>query len=205
MTRFTDVGVKAQIAQHLYPKRWLPVPLLLTVLTARAIPPPPPAPPQLREARMTVTIQMVEASHGRVTKITELCKVSGRIPVYADDGYATRANGRAISGCKMLWKGQYLNVSVQGAIAISHGPVTFAFASVSIVPPDAVPLCPEVCGPQPLADSSGEIRVTGNPKSIQFSLNPNTVSLLNAKPTVWFEANVVAEGQGRTFTAKIER
>jgi hypothetical protein len=148
---------------------------------------------------MTVTIQMIEASHGRVTKITELCKVSGKIPVYADDGGATRSNGRDISGCRMLWKGQNLNVSVRGAIAISRGPVTFAFASVSIIPPDAVPLCPEMCGPQPLADSRGEIRINGNPKSIQFSLNPNLVSLLNAKPTVWLEADVVAESRGRTL------
>lgn len=88
---------------------------------------------------------------------------------------------------------------MRGAIAISHGPVTFAFASVSVVPPDAVPLCPEMCGPQPLADSGGEIRIRGNAKSIEFSLNPNPVSLLNAQPTVWLEADVVAESQRRAF------
>jgi hypothetical protein len=99
----------------------------------------------------------------------------------------------------MLWKGKNLDVSVRGAIAISQGSVTFAFASVSIVPPDAVPLCSEICGPQPLADSRGEVRVKGNPKSIQFSLNANQVSLLNAKPTVWLEVDVMAESSGRTL------
>ena len=177
-------------------KRWLAIPLLLSALTARAIPPPPAAPPQLREARMTVTVQLVEARNGRVTKITELCKISGKIPVYADNGGATRPNGREISGCRMLWKGQSLNVSVRGAVAVSHGPVTFAFASVSVVPPDAIPLCEGMCGPQPLADSDGEIRINGSPKSIKFNLNPNPVSLLNAKPTVWLEAEVVAESRG---------
>jgi hypothetical protein len=168
------------------------MPLLLSALTARAIPPPQSAPPQLREARMTVTIELVEASNGQVTKITQLCRVSGTIPVYADGGDATRANGREISGCKMLWKGQSLNVSVRGAMAIAHGPVTFATASVSVVPTDALPPCAEIRGPQPLADSRGEIRVSGAPRSLQFSLNPNPVSILNAKPTVWLEANVAA-------------
>lgn len=199
MSKFAYLGAKEAIVRQISRKRWLAVPLLLSSLTAGAIPPPPPAPPQLREAWMAVTIQMIEASHGRVTNITELCKVNGKIPVYADDGGATRSNGRDIPGCRMLWKGKNLNVSVRGAIAISHGPVTFAFASVSIVPPDAVPLCPEICGPQPLADSRGEVRINGNPKSIQFSLNPNNVSLLNAKPTVWLEVDVVAESPGRAF------
>jgi hypothetical protein len=139
---------------------------------------------------MTVMVQLVEASNGEVTKITKLCKVSGTIPVYADDGSATRPNSREISGCKMLWKGKSLSVSVRGAMAVAHGPVTYATASVSVVPPDARPLCPEICGPQPLADSSGEIRVSGAPKSLKFSLNPNPVSLLNAKPTVWLEADI---------------
>jgi hypothetical protein len=148
---------------------------------------------------MIVTVRLVKANHGRVTKITELCKVSGMIPVYADNGSAARANGGEISGCKMLWKGQNLNVSVRGAIAISQGPVTFAFASVSVVPPAAIPLCPDLCGPQPLADSSGEVKVKGNPKSTEFSLNPNLVSLMNAKPTVWLEVDVMAEGEGHTL------
>jgi len=170
--------------------RWLTPALLLGASIAHAIPPPPPAPPQLRNARMTVTIKLVEASHGRVSRITELCKVSGPIPVYADDGRATGANSREIAGCKMPWKGKNLDVSVRGAMAVARGPVTFATASVSVVPPDAVPLCPDVCAPQPLADSSGEIRVSGTPKSMAFSLTPNPASMLNAKPTVWFEADI---------------
>ena len=90
----------------------------------------------------------------------------------------------------MPWKGKDLHVYVQGAMAIARGPVTFATASVGVVPPDAVPLCPTMCGPQPLADSSGEIKVSGLPRSLQFSLTPNPVSMLNAKPTVWLEAEV---------------
>jgi hypothetical protein len=170
---------------------WLVLPLLLSASIAHAIPPPPPAPPQLRTARMTVTIRLVEASHGRVSRITELCKVSGTIPVYADDGRAAGVHGREIAGCKMPWKGQNLDVSVRGALALARGPVTFATASVSVVPPDAVPLCPDLCAPQPLADSSGEIRIGGTPRSIAFSLAPNPVSMLNARPTVWFEADIV--------------
>jgi hypothetical protein len=196
MSTLEELGNKPERVRQVPHKRWLAMPFLLSALTARATPPPPLAPPQLSEARMTVTIQLVEASNGRVTKLTELCKVSGRIPVYADDGGATRSHGREISGCKMLWKGQSLHVSVRGAMAMSHGPVTFAIASVSVVPPDAVSLCGELCGPQPLADSSAEIRVSGTPKSMKFSLNPNLVSMLNAKPTVWLEADVVAERQG---------
>lgn len=168
----------------------LALPLLLSASIAHAIPPPPPAPPQLRQARMTVTIKLVEASHGRVSRITELCKVSGTIPVYADDGRAAGANSREITGCKMPWKGQNLDVSVRGAMAIARGPMTFATASVRVVPPDAVPLCPDLCAPQPLADSSGDIRVSGTPRSLAFSLAPNPVSMLNARPTVWLEADI---------------
>lgn len=190
MSKLAHVGAATEILGKLPHNRWLAMPLLLSALTAGAIPPPPPAPPQLRKAGMTVTIQLVEASNGRVTKITKLCKVSGTIPVYADDGRAYGANVREISGCTMLWKGQSLNVSVRGAMAIAHGRVTFATAIVRVVPPDAIPLCAELCAPQPLADSSGEIRISGTPKSLKFSLSPNPVSILNAKPTVWLEADV---------------
>ncbi len=169
---------------------WLALPLLVSASLAHAIPPPPPEPPQLRTARMTVTIKLVEASHGQVSRITPLCKVSGTIPVYADDGRAAGFYGREIAGCRMPWKGQNLDVSVRGALAIARGPVTFATARVSAVPPDAVPLCPDVCAPQPLADSSGDIRVGGTPGSLAFSLTPNPVSMLNARPTVWFEADI---------------
>jgi hypothetical protein len=75
-------------------------------------------------------------------------------------------------------------------MAVARGPVTFATARVSVVPPDAVPLCPDVCAPQPLADSSGDIRVGGMPRSMEFSLTPNPVSMLNARPTVWLEADI---------------
>jgi hypothetical protein len=171
-------------------QRWITMPLLFGALTAHAIPPPPLAPRQLREARMTVTVQLVEASQGQVNRLTKLCTVSGKIPVYADDGRATRANGREIQGCKMQWKGKNLTVSVRGAVAVAHGPFTFAIADVGVVPPDAKPGCPDVCGPQPLADSRGEIRVSGAPHSLKFSLSPNPVSILNATPTVWLEADV---------------
>lgn len=163
--------------------------LMLSALPAFAIPPPPPAPPIRRNAKMTAMVQLVEAHNGAVTKITKLCKVSGRIPVYSDDGSATRSNTREIAGCNMTWKGKAQSISVSGAIAISKGPVTFATASVSLVRPDAVPLC-SVCGPQPLADSSTEFKVSGAPKSLTFNLSPNPVSILNAKPTVWLEAEI---------------
>lgn len=165
--------------------------LLLSALPAYAIPPPPPAPPVLRNAKMTAMVQLVEAHNGQVTKITRLCKVSGRIPVYSDNGSATRSNTWEIAGCNMTWKGKNQSVSVRGAIAISKGPITFATASVSVVPPDAIPLC-SICGPQPLADSSAEFKVSGVPKSLAFSLNPNPVSMLNARPTVWLEAEIEA-------------
>lgn len=169
---------------------WLTLPLLASAALAHAIPPPPPAPPQLRQAGMTVTIKLVETSHGRVSKVTPLCKVSGPVPVYADDGRLAGMHDREIAGCKMLWKGHDLDVSVRGALALARGPVTFATASVSVVPPDAVPLCPDLCGPQPLADASGDIKVGGTPRSLAFSLTPNPVSMLNARPTVWLEADV---------------
>lgn len=178
------------VVRRLSQLRWLTLALVPIALTAHAIPPPPPAPPQLREARMTVTVRLVDADHGRVGKLTQLCKVSGTIPVYADDGSAARANGRAIPGCTMAWKGRRLPVVVRGALAVARGAVTFASASVSVVPPDAVPLCPDVCGPQPLADSSGELSVSGTPGTLKFGLQPNPVSLLNAQPAVWLEADV---------------
>lgn len=171
-------------------QRWITMLLLFSALPAYAIPPPPPAPRQLHEARMTVSVQLVEASRGQDNKITKLCTVSGKIPVYADNGGAARANGRTIQGCKMLWNGNDLPVFVRGAVAISHGPVTFAMAVVGVVPPDAKPGCPDVCGPQPLADSRAEIIVSGVPHSLKFSLSPNPVSMLNAIPTVWLEADV---------------
>lgn len=168
----------------------LAISLLASASPALAFPPPPDKPPVLRKAKMTVVVQLIEAANGRVTKITELCKVSGKIPVYADDGGAASWHASRIPGCSMLRNGKNLAVSVWGAKAISKDSVTYATAVVSVTPPDAVPLCPELCGPQPLADSRAEIRVSGSPKSVRFGLNVNPVSLLNAKPTVWLNADV---------------
>lgn len=139
---------------------------------------------------MNVTVQLVEASQGRITKLTKLCKVSGKIPVYVDDGRATGVYGRKIQGCTMLWKGNNLNVTVLGAVAIARGPVTFATASVSVTPPDAKPFCSDLCEPQPLADSRSDIRVSGAPHSLKFTLSTDPQSILNAKPTVWLKADV---------------
>lgn len=164
--------------------------LLLSMLPAHAIPPPPNRPPQLREARMTVTVQLIEAKDGTVNKITELCKVSGKIPVYSGDGRSAVAHTRTIASCTMSRNGKKLPVRVKGAKAVSKKQATYAIASVHVTPPDAVPLCPDLCGPQPLADSDAEVRVSGKPRSIAFSLHPNLVSVMHAKPTLWLEANV---------------
>ena len=165
--------------------------LFSCALTAHATPPPPPAAPQMRDAWMTVTVELVEARGGRVTKFSKLCTVSGKIPVYADDGRPASFNAGEVSGCTMKWKGQTLDVSVVGAMAVAPGGSTFATAVVSVVPPGSKPACPHLCGPRPLADSRGEIRVSGAPKSLKFSLNPNPTSVLNAKPTVWFKVDVL--------------
>lgn len=179
----------AAIGRGLSGNRLVAMSLLFSAFPAHATSPPPPAPPVLREARMHVVVQLIEASNGKVNKITELCQLSGKIPVYADDGSAAYANEREIAGCTMPRNGRKLSVSVRGAKAVSKDSRTYATASVSVTPPDAVPLCSQ-CGPQPLADSSAEVRVSGKPKSMKFSLNPNPVSMLNAKPTVWLEAEV---------------
>jgi hypothetical protein len=170
--------------------RLLGLPLLLSAMTAQAMPPPPPVPPLLRTARMTVTVQLIEANNGIVTRITELCKVGGKIPVYADNGDAAIVHPWEIAGCKMPRHGKNLNVNVHGAKAMSKKAISYAFAYVSVIPPDAVSLCGSMCGPQPLADARAEIRVSGAARRMTFSLNPNPVSILNAKPTVWLEANV---------------
>jgi hypothetical protein len=138
---------------------------------------------------MTVTVQLIEAGNGQVRKITRLCRVSGKIPVYSDNGRAASFTTREIAVCQMPRNGKNLDISVSGAKAVSKTSRVYATANVSVVPPDAAPLCP-ICGPQPLADSSAEIRVSGAPRSISFSLKPNPVSILNARPTVWLEADV---------------
>lgn len=164
--------------------------LFIAALPAHAIPPPPGQPPQLREATMVVAVQLVEASNGRISRITRLCDVSGKIPVYADDGSAASHHAREIPGCTMPDSLRKLPVHVRGAKALSKDRISYATASVEVVPPDAAPACPELCGPQRLADSHGAIRVSGNPRSMKFSLMANPGSILNAKPTIWLEADV---------------
>ena len=93
--------------------------LLSAALPAHAIPPPPARPPLLREARMTVTVQLFEAHNGTTTNITELCKVSGKIPVFSDDGRAASFHTREILGCSMLRNKKKLKVSILGAKAVS--------------------------------------------------------------------------------------
>jgi hypothetical protein len=139
---------------------------------------------------MTVTVRLVEASQAQITKLTQLCKVSGKIPVYADDGRATGAYGREIQGCRMPWKGKHLDVIVLGALAVAHGPATIATAFISVVPPDAKPICVTSCEPRPLAVSRADIRVSGAIHALKFSLSPDPGSVLNAVPTVWLEADV---------------
>lgn len=182
--------LSAAIPRAISRNRILASVLLASTLPALAIPPPPAQPPLLRKARMTVKVQLVEAANGTVFRITELCKVSGKIPVYADKGHAARFYGAEIQGCSMLKNGQKLAVSISGVKAVSTKTGSFAHAYVGVVPPDAVSLCPDLCGPQPLADSRAEVRVKGSARSMSFSLSPNPVSILNAKPTVWLDADV---------------
>jgi hypothetical protein len=164
--------------------------LLSCAFSAYATPAPPPTAKQLREASMTVTVELVEARNGRVSKLSKLCTISGNIPVYADEGRPASFNAREVPGCTMRWKKQTLNVSIAGAMAVARDGTTFATAGVSVVPPGAISPCLDLCGPQPLAGSSGEIRVSGAPRSLKFSLHPNPVSVLNARPTVWFNVDV---------------
>ena len=138
---------------------------------------------------MTVTVELVEAKNGQVSDLIKLCTVSGKIPVYADKGRPASFNASQVAGCTMKWKGQTLDVSVVGAMAVAPGRSTFVTAGVSVVLPGSKPAC-HLCGPQPLADSRGEIRVSGTPKSLKFSLSPNPTSVLNARPTVWFNVDV---------------
>ena len=178
------------IGRRIFRNGLLAISLLASVSPAGAIPPPPPLAPLLRHATMTVTVRLIEAKNGEVSKISELCKVSGTIPVYSDTGRPASFNAQEIEGCSMLRNGEKLSVSVWGTKAISNSTGSFASAGVSVIPPDAVPGCVALCGPQPLADSRADIRVSGNPKTMNFSLSPNPGSVLKAKPTVWLEADV---------------
>lgn len=165
--------------------------LLASVSPARATPAPPPLAPLLRQAEMTVTVRLIEAKNGVVSKFSTLCKVSGKIPVYADNGPPASFNPAEIEGCSMPRKGGKLEVSVWGAKAVSASRGAYATAGVDVIPPGAPPACAHhLCGPQPLADSRAEIRVSGTPKRMEFSLNPNPASVLKARPSVWLEAEV---------------
>ncbi len=181
----------AALRSRFFRKRLMAIALMAGVSAAHATPPPPPLAPRLREASMTVTVHLFEAKNGKVTKWSELCKVSGKIPVYADNGAPRSFNAREVPGCTMLRKGERLEVSVWGTKAISNSGVAYAAAGVSVTPPDAVPGCAaDLCGPQPLADSRAEIRVSGAPKSMTFGLKPNPALVLHTKSTVWFDAEV---------------
>lgn len=172
-------------------RNWLlAVSLLTSVLPAKATPAPPPLAPQLREATMTVTVQLIEATDGQVSKISKLCKVSGKIPVYSDNGRPASFNARQITGCTMPMNGENLSVSVWGAKAISEDRGAFATAGVTVMPPGPAPSCDGLCGPQPLADSRAEIRVSGAPKLMNFGLNASPTSVLKAKPSMWLEGEV---------------
>lgn len=178
------------LARSLFRNGLLAMALLASASPALAIPPPPPLAPLLRQADMTVTVRLIEAKNGVVTKITTLCKVSGKIPVYADQDKPASFNAAEIAGCSMPRNGESLGVSVWGAKAVSKSRGAFATAGVDVTPPDAAPGCADLCGPQPLADSRAEIRVSGTPKLMHFSLNPNPASVLKARPSVWLDAEV---------------
>lgn len=184
-----NTSLPAVMKRSLPRKRLRAMALLLSVLPAHAMPPPPPEPPLLRHAGMTVTVKLIQARNGTVFSITELCKISGKIPVYADEGIAASIHAREIGGCRMSRNRQHLRVSVLGAKAMTKKGDTYATAYVGVVAPDAIKLC-SMCGLQPLADSRAEVRVSGRPKSLSFSLDPNPVSMLNTKPTLWLEADV---------------
>ena len=155
---------------------------------ALAIPPPPPVPPQLRSVLLSMKVKLIEAKGDTVTNVTTLCEVRGRIPVYADDNDYPPHHLGAVHGCKMRWKGRELDVLIGGAMSITDGPAIWASARASVTPPDAKPGCRDICGPQPLADSSANVRISSTAKKLTFGLQPNPVSILRSNPTVWLEA-----------------
>lgn len=142
---------------------------------------------------MRMKVKLIQAKDGTVSSITQICEVAGTIPVYAGD--STSAHHGPIPGCELTWKGKKLDVSVGGALAVSADSGTLASASISVTPPDAKPGCPNICGPQPLADSRADVRMSGAAKSVTFSLVPNPVSILRSEPTVWFEATVTIDSK----------
>ena len=168
--------------------------LLVTLVGgALATPPPPPVPPQLRTAEMRVKVRLIEAKGGTGRGSTMLCEVQGRIPVYVGWNDTPPDHHGPIPGCKMSWKGRTLDVLVHGAISSIQGPAMWASGIVSVTPPDAKPGCPDtrLCGPQPLADSRANVRVSGAPKMLTFDLQPSPISILRSDPTVWLEVKVV--------------
>ncbi|MFC3458609.1 hypothetical protein [Massilia haematophila] len=178
-------------ARRLLQNGLLAMSMLASISPARATPAPPPLAPLLRQADMTVTVRLIEAKNGVISKFSTLCKVGGKIPVYADNGPPASFNPAKIEGCSMPRKGGNLEVSVWGAKAVSASRGAYATAGVDVIPPGAAPACAHhLCGPQPLADSRAEIRVSGTPERMQFSLHPNPASVLKARPSVWLEAEV---------------
>jgi hypothetical protein len=135
-----------------------------------------------------VKVELIQAEAGTVSSITPLCKVAGAIPVYA--GNSSSGHYGPIPGCVLTWKGRKLDVSIGGALAVSADDGVSASASISVTPPDAKPGCPDICAPQPLADSRADVRVSGAPRSVTFEAAPNPVSILRSDPTVWFKATV---------------
>ena len=138
---------------------------------------------------MRVTVKLIQAKAGTVESVTPVCDTGGTIPVYAGSGEAPSGHHGSVPGCVLTWKGRKLDVSITGALSVSAAPTAWASASVSVTPPDAKPGC-SICGPQPLADSRADVKMSGEPKSVTFALAPNPVSILRSSPTVWFEATV---------------
>jgi hypothetical protein len=141
---------------------------------------------------MRVKVRLIEAKRGTITRDTTLCEAQGRIPVYAG-GNDTPPDPREgpIPGCEMSWEGKKVEVLVRGALSSIQGPAMWASTRISVTPPDAKPGCPNICGPQPLADSRADVRVSGSPTMLTFGLQPNPVSILRSDPTVWLEGEVV--------------
>lgn len=165
--------------------------ILLMGLAGRghATPPPPPEQPRLRTAQLHAIVKLVQAKSGTVEGVTPVCDIRGTIPVYSGSADAPSGHQGAVPGCVLTWKGKKLDVLVSGALSVSTEPTVWASASVVVTPPDAKPGC-DMCGPQPMADSRANVKLSGVSKSVTFELAPNPVSILRSNPNVWFEAVV---------------
>lgn len=144
----------------------------------------------MRTAQLHATVKLIQAKAGTVESITPVCDTRGTVPVYSGTGDAPSAHHGPVPGCTLTWNGKKLDVSITGALTVTAESTTWASASVSVTPPDAKPGCADLCGPQPLADSRANVKLSGAPKSVTFQLAPNPVSILRSTPTVWFEATV---------------